>query len=1606
MPINPADVIWNDEIDPNDVIWDDEETDQINPDNVVWDDAPPVEAPQPEPESLAPNMDILSPEPEPSLTQTEIPQQQPQAQVGTFEADQSYFEDQEDDPDADFEAVNREIDELEVSVEIGNRKAQLQKIFGGMAQAPIPDTSKLKGKDIAIGGSREMWGDFWAGKASEGLGAVQTVLDKILDSDVYDFLSKIPMSAEQEKRLRAEHPTGMALRYAALSSLPMLIGVFPGIAEKIASPMEMEEFIRLPPEKQRDEILGIAGEYAAAGLIGKGVSALTKMFPRLKKPLFKGKEVPPKETKLLEEPRKEIADAEKPTQKIKTKADEKGKEVIPEEKVGGVLSPEIEKKPLTSKERIMEGVKKPSSKEVVVLDEGDAGPGEAFTKKMPEKTIYINRTLTSQEPEVRDVLIKAAKEMDLHVIPVADTARDIVRQLQAAKGVEGARNYLLDRGITHMVDRPTVSPDRMAALEAMGGDELDAAAAAVDAGTRSGDIRTGTMKRQEGGGGDPLAKAKAALYGKASPETRERLMNAQDLLAGELTQKQRIISQLKKPKVEASPEVITRETPPVPSEIKFKPIPPGAKRQVILKEVQNRLNLPIKVGKVRLRKAAGTYNPHSKVVRLKYANDFPVAIHEVGHHVQDLIGLGGRMPKEIMAMAYKGAKNKSREGFAEFVRHYVTDPDFAKKGAPEFYKTFEKALAPQIDMQEIFLKARQAWKVWEAAPSVQKVESVIVQGGTIKKRRTTLNEIYTELKDAKHPIRVATNAARALGGKFDSTNDPYIAARLLPGWPRMVENYLKHSTYQRVGDEIVLTGPPLNKILAPVEAAGERPLLDTYLVAKRAVNDPRIVKGFRGQLTLQDFKQTVKDLEPKYKDVAEALYKYNNELLQYLVDAGHTSKELAKRIRAKNLFYAPLYRLMDTSTPSETLGRKTGTVSSPIKKLRGSSRDILSPTENIMKNTYAIINAAERTRVGQAILGLADVPGMGRWIEKVPFPMKATKMETKEALEQVSRQLGQAGDMETQIALDQIIGQLEGEPGLVSDVLTTFRADKTRVGKNEVQFRVDGEPVLVELDPWLHKAVVGLESGEINLLIKVLSYPAKWLRAGATTFSPEFPLRNPFKDQWTALIQSENNYIPVLDLIRGILQITGEKKAWIEFNASGGPLSHIVSMDQKHIHKDLKAIMKGSSMVGLVKNPLSFVQKFSELGEEGTRMGEFLRARGKGKGLKESGFAAKEVSLDFSRIGGSGARAANLIAAFWNASLEGFDKLGRTFGKRPMKTTILGFLGVTLPTLLLWYEQKDDPIYQELSAVRRTMAWNYIQRDADGNFIRVWSLYRPFTYGLLFGAVPEMVMNWWYKQDKAGLEEAFVQILKTLNFIPIPTGAIPFIETWGNRSLFYDRPIVPRDKEGLEPHLQFGRYTSETTKLVGRLIKDIPMLKEMGSPAKIENFIRGYLAGFGRMALEGTDWLLKQMGAIETPPDVSMTLNDIPGIRAFTARFPGANAASIERFYKEYNNKRRFLESRKQEMGIRGKGLKGAGFGAQFPKLEETAKALSLHRKIVDSVYNDRQMSPDHKKQLLDLTYYQMINAARIYYGKEPFIMAPPDEVVLRRYFQELGLTK
>lgn len=1022
---------------------------------------------------------------------------------------------------------------------------------------------------------------------------------------------------------------------------------------------------------------------------------------------------------------------------------------------------------------------------------------------------------------------------------------------------------------------------------------------------------------------------------------------------------------------------------PVPSD-KFYKIPQGQRRSSLIKEASKKLEVPIRTGKFKIKRgnmsAAGIYKQDPEVIRLAKANDVETAIHEIGHHVEKLLGLPKRMPKEVRDMAYEGADNLSREGFAEFLRYYVTQPEVAKNGAPKFYDQFEQKLDEHPDIQDVIIKAKNAWNVWQESPSISKVHSFIQHGGK-GKSMPTLSEVYTNLKDSLYPIQQVVKTAEKKGYVFQQSDNPYVMARLTRGWARKAEQYLKYGTYQYDPQQgMKITGKSLQEILKPVENDGNLELLDTYLIAKRAANDPRILKGFGGILSKQDFEQTIRELEPKFKKTADELYNYSNELLNFLVDSGRIGSEAANAMRENNLFYAPMYRVMDYEAPMGGLSSKRfSSVINPIKKLKGSSRDIYSPTESLLYNTVVSINAAERNRVGKAFMRLADKPGMGEVIEKIPAPMKPVKMTKAEAIKNLTKDLDPIEKEMWEQAFEQY------PPEALEEMAVAFRPDYTPK-PNEALFYENGKPVLYEISPDLAKALGNISAEDVGMLARIASYPARWLRAGATTFSPGFAVRNPFRDQMTAFLQSEYGFVPAFDFLRGIYNMAGKTEMWQRFNASGAAHSAIVSIDREYLAKNLKELFEQGNFKGYVKNPLKMMQVLSEYTEEATRVGEVIRAQKKEgqdyESLLKSGMAGSEVSLDYRRQGEATARALNLISAFWNARLEGLDKMGRTFRDHPVRASIKSFLGITVPTLLLWYAQKDDPYYQELPTWRRVGCWNIVTHNEDGSLKHIWSIPRPFSYGILFGAIPETALDYMYNEDPAMVEETMKKIGETLNLAPTPTVAVPIIEWIANKNLYFDRPLVPRGKEELEPPLQYRGYTSETIKLAAKIMDKVPGLKKIASPAKIENLILGYTAAAGRLGLQAGDELIKSLGIIDTPPEPKMTLNDIPGIKSFTSRFPSSNTRSIETFYKKYYDMRTKWESTKERAGVRGKNLT-VGSPAKLKEYRKSAKALSVLRKMASEIYESETVDPETKKETLDNIYFAMMNVARAALNKD-----------------------
>jgi hypothetical protein len=265
-----------------------------------------------------------------------------------------------------------------------------------------------------------------------------------------------------------------------------------------------------------------------------------------------------------------------------------------------------------------------------------------------------------------------------------------------------------------------------------------------------------------------------------------------------------------------------------------------------------------------------------------------------------------------------------------------------------------------------------------------------------------------------------------------------------------------------------------------------------------------------------------------------------------------------------------------------------------------------------------------------------------------------------------------------------------------------------------------------------------------------------------------------------------------------------------------------------------------------------------------------------------------------------------------------------------------------------------------------------------------WRYYpKPFSYGYLFGSVPEKFMIWAYKGDKPEVKDFWKEfalgVAGTLSPIYDPASVLPPLvkvafEDVSNYNFFTGRNIYPAWMDRYTPEKRATKGTSETSKFIGEQLKI--------SPAKIDNTIRGTLAGAGKYALEGGDQIIKAVKKWngEVIPENPTTSADIPILKAFTGREPtGYRSISASNFFDNWKavsevkatinslegDKREEFQQKNQEL-----------LRAYRPMKSFYDRIRGLG-KISNRIYEDKLLGSDDKVEQLSDIGGQILDIAR-----------------------------
>ena len=393
-------------------------------------------------------------------------------------------------------------------------------------------------------------------------------------------------------------------------------------------------------------------------------------------------------------------------------------------------------------------------------------------------------------------------------------------------------------------------------------------------------------------------------------------------------------------------------------------------------------------------------------------------------------------------------------------------------------------------------------------------------------------------------------------------------------------------------------------------------------------------------------------------------------------------------------------------------------------------------------------------------------------------------------------------------------------------------------------------------------------------------------------------------------------------------------------------------------------------------HPLDALRYASAFLENLTRFSIYKQAREKGLTHAEAVHEARRTTLDFARSGGHPTvRYLNMIIPFWNASIQGMDKLVTEL-TGPNKKAVYRRLGMLAGvSILIWLYAHQDDRYKELEDWEKNYFWHL----PLGPNVPMLRIPKPFEAGVLFGSTFERLMEWGRGENKGGVQSALKAAWEAATPEVIPTIARPYVENWSNYDFFRGRAIEDAALQRLPVQLRAKPWTTATAKAIS---KYAPISI---SPVQVEHFIRTWGGGLGaNYYLPGVDVILRKAGVLEDIPQPAREkIQSVWGVRSFFTQNPtGYRAKSVNDFFERYQ------EVVQADAGW--KALWNAGQKEDLDKFlaahPEAMFARVAHKYINEmgkikkernAILQNKTMTADQKKEKLDLLDEKVVKLAK-----------------------------
>ena len=633
--------------------------------------------------------------------------------------------------------------------------------------------------------------------------------------------------------------------------------------------------------------------------------------------------------------------------------------------------------------------------------------------------------------------------------------------------------------------------------------------------------------------------------------------------------------------------------------------------------------------------------------------------------------------------------------------------------------------------------------------------------------------------------------------------------------------------------------------------------LDQYLIAKHS--QTLAEKGIATGRDLVKDSKLIQDFAPQYEETAKVVNQYSQKLLDYSVESGLVSKDLAAQLKTLYPYYVPMNRVFNELEKAGGQGSKAIASLSKqtvVQKIVGSEREVESPLNSLLAKTADAFKQGEKNKAARMLASYEKLPDN-------PFQLR------------------------------ELTGG-ESAPHTIS-------------------FLDNGIKRVFETTQDIANAAKALNAQQLNILGKIFALPVRIAKVGITGINLPFIASNIAKDQVTAIINSKNALKTSIAnpavFIKALFEAVGHGKLYDEM-AREGALGTSFDIARNQVPLTLERIRAGKSIgskiLYTVKHPselLRAVENIVGRSEEFTRIQQYAGTKGAEltKGMSEeqakiiAARAARENTVNFARRGEWG-QVLNSAFLYLNASIQGTRTFVRNLSQRPIATAskiaLTVFTPIAAATAWNLSDEKRKAAYDDIAEYEKQnniiiIPPNPTKEDGTWNIIKI-----PLSQEINnLAGMARRPIEQAYGLDPVSVKDIASAFVGTISPINPATGSMassltpqairPSIEALTNTNLFTGIPQVPQSLEKLSPELQAKDWTSGTARKIGGMANL--------SPLKIEAFIKGTLGGVGAQFLNVSDRILAGLDII--PKD---QIGGQDTIKAIIARFAKARGGHAD----------------------------------------------------------------------------------------------------------------